>query len=377
LKKDKKTVSSDKIVSLRRHISPLSSNLKTKNAMTEHDQRSDYIPPSVLQQQVQSLEQLMHRQPWLDLNDEDLFNLTNNHEEDLESEGSETSLKEELDDANHLLPGKLQTELELLEQQFMLAYSPASKRKKEREHSFLPSEEVELVYLTSDQNQSLEDKGNHLSSQHDSAFADSTSISDEVSHLSNQDGSLNVSLSSIKATSLRVPELIQKEDTQSSSTSLKTSPLKVDSESQAPSQKMGFLSFLFGNRRREKQNKAHPPTPPLSPARKSKRYHFKQNQQNQKLQKSSTSYTIGFDGKVVPVQTPSSSNDENDSNVTPTTLPEQCHDDDHDDNEDPNVLEELQKPRSVLFASSAIMVASLVFGEPKSNALNLVSFRYC
>jgi hypothetical protein len=45
--------------------------------------------------------------------------------------------------------------------------------------------------------------------------------------------------------------------------------------------------------------------------------------------------------------------------------------------QDDSFMGKWKKPNSMLFASSAIMVASLIFGEPKSDALNLVSFRYC
>jgi hypothetical protein len=91
-------------------------------------------------------------------------------------------------------------------------------------------------------------------------------------------------------------------------------------------------------------------------------------------------FTIGFDGQLVPLD----DLDDQDALSDSASSTE-----DSVDKDPPNIIDEQdavpklpqdgkwKKPTCMLFASSFIMVASLIFGEPKSNALNLVSFRYC
>jgi hypothetical protein len=232
----------------------------------------DYAPPSILQQQVSTLERLMTHESWLDLNPSEPETPATPADDDNESV---RSLKEELDGVFTLFPD-MQRELAQLELELGLSS---------------PKEE------TLQRNQDDADEGNDVSSRRE--------LHQDL-----------VASPSVNHRILRKPR-IRSSESLDSLASPDTAPKSV---------------LLLRRKNGELDDQGA-----LSDSA------------------STTEDSVDKD--------PPNIIDEQDA---VPTLPQ-----------DVSFMGKWKNPTSMLFASSAIMVASLVFGEPKSNALNLVSFRYC
>jgi hypothetical protein len=294
----------------------------------------DYAPPSVLQQQVSTLERLMKHESWLDLNPSEKDTPPIPADDDDVSVGS---LKEELDGVSTMLPD-IQRELAQLELELGLSS---------------PREE------TLQRNQ---DDAEDLQGATRRDLQEDLVASPPVKHriLRKPRSSSSESLDSLPSSDT-APKSVLLLKLSKMFRSKKAKPIEtVPSAGEAESTSSGAESEQITGEETSGMSK----------------YATKRQQ--------GAAFTIGFDGQLVRLDNLDDQGALSDSASTT---------EDSVDKDPPNIIDQQdavpklpqddsfmgkwKKPNSMLFASSAIMVASLIFGEPKSDALNLVSFRYC
>eukprot|EP00980_Cylindrotheca_fusiformis_P023973 scaffold11272_cov81-Cylindrotheca_fusiformis.AAC.2 len=361
-------------------LSPRRQNEEGKeNAITLNKADSDYTPPSVLQQQVSTLEQLMQRESWLAMmpNEPDLP--PDNGDDENESVGSARSLKEELDGAAIDMPdmerelAQLQAELGILSAPFPppstsppptevvgegsseSSPSPIRHRIRRRVANASPgslssSESSNGVDVTSilRVNQA---RGN--SQMPDTIERKTTSETAEETVHSKMDDE----------TAAAAPSISSSSKTQEATLSSSSSEDDEDEENDEDAISTGILSLLTGNKKVSKMIRRKKVKPAESPplmtkkepgaeekgvaSRESPAYHSKRKVRQR-------GFKIGFDGEVIPLDDASmidqSTTSTNRSSIVEEStdgVPEQAA-------EEPSSPPQSKKPRRILFASGGM-----------------------
>lgn len=377
----------------RRSVSPRNSEKKENGAYPLSPNMSDvdYTPPSVLQQQVSTLEQLMERGSWLDLIPSDPELPQAHPDDDNESVGSARSLKKELDGASGLLPDM------------------------ERELAQL---ELEVGLLTREATQYDNDMSEQSHSKHRNhprARCGTSEILDSLPPSDHSSTAKSLFLFRRTTTKSAMPDIdrtataeaaetVQLHITSSNGNKEESSAseygTEVEEEDEKDAMASGILRLLTGNKKvskmlRRKNGKTTATVPVtasegLSNPRASDEQITEEAvdatpKVGSKRGQVRGALTVGFDGQVQPLDDSINKkytlSDNNEWSLGMDQLTLTLTEEQQATAAEKELPEEhskkWQRPKCMLFASSAIMVASLIFGEPKSNALNLVSFRYC